>query len=444
VIHVATGLSDTVGGKEAFMLPPMPDGSVFAYNMLLVVEATDVHGNSVATTLVMYTQNPLSFYYDGRYQLAQLYEPEPVSSCMPGGPNSRSVQYSDTNTQSESRQLTTTISQSFMNGVTHMTSDTLNNSWSTSDGQTYTAAVQDTSGWQNSSAVGLSNNQSTANAMGWQNTQSMGTSGQNQFSWGINQAQNLGNGVTVSWSNDTGNSGGNESNNKISIGADGKTEGGWDLGPDIKQTEGASGGYEAQGKATSGTSTGSSSGGNNQNTQSNTGGWSLGGQSSVGQSYGNSQQLNGTTTNTSGVTNSVLDTNQVSGSTATTDTTQASHLDTIGGGTQMQTSNGTSASESHGTQNSDAWTVTSQESIGQNYSGQIVADTFGVFYRQMARYTREAFVLEYDKCGDAEVVGKVTLQDFMWGVDLALNNQCPPMPPTNFPQSQCFMPPCTN
>jgi hypothetical protein len=178
------------------------------------------------------------------------------------------------------------------------------------------------------------------------------------------------------------------------------------------------------------------------NSQSNLGGWSLGGTSSVGATYGNAQQINGTTTNSSSVTNSTVDTAQVSGSTATTDTTSSNHIDTLGGGTSNQTTNGSSASETNGTMSADAWQVSSAESIGQGYQGQIVANTFGVFYRQMARFIREAFILEYDKCGNGQVVGTVTLQDYTWGIDLALNERCPPVPATNFPKAQCFLPPC--
>ena len=74
--------------------------------------------------------------------------------------------------------------------------------------------------------------------------------------------------------------------------------------------------------------------------------------------------------------------------------------------------------------------------------GPIIANTFGVFYRQRARYTYRAFVLEFNKCGQSEVIGDLTLQDYIWAPDLALSTTCPPLPQSNLPQPQCFVPPC--
>jgi hypothetical protein len=86
--------------------------------------------------------------------------------------------------------------------------------------------------------------------------------------------------------------------------------------------------------------------------------------------------------------------------------------------------------------------MSSSETIGTGFSGPVVAGTFGVFYRQMARYTRQEFLILYDKCGDGAVVGQATLQDYTWAPDLATSGACPPLPPTNFPPAQCYMPPC--
>ncbi len=95
-----------------------------------------------------------------------------------------------------------------------------------------------------------------------------------------------------------------------------------------------------------------------------------------------------------------------------------------------------------GTSTGNGWSVTSAETIGTGFTGLVIADTYGVFYRQMARYVRESFLIEYDKCGDGIVVGEATLQDYVWAPDLAQAAVCPPVPPTNFPPAQCYMPPC--
>jgi hypothetical protein len=88
------------------------------------------------------------------------------------------------------------------------------------------------------------------------------------------------------------------------------------------------------------------------------------------------------------------------------------------------------------------WQVSSSDTIQRGFKGNVIANKFGVFYRQMARYTRRSFVLVYNKCGEADVVGDITQQDYVWAPDLAMGDACPPFPESNFPKPQCFLSPC--
>lgn len=118
-------------------------------------------------------------------------------------------------------------------------------------------------------------------------------------------------------------------------------------------------------------------------------------------------------------------------STATTDWRSIEKTDTTGG----------TPPASADPRQAENWTVTSARTIDE-FHGSIVAGTSGVFYRQLARYTRKAFVLEYTKCGESEVIGDVTLQDYVWAPDLALGTECRPLPRTNLPQPACRLSPC--
>lgn len=89
-----------------------------------------------------------------------------------------------------------------------------------------------------------------------------------------------------------------------------------------------------------------------------------------------------------------------------------------------------------------AWSVSSSQVISQGFGGQVIAGTFGVFYRQTLRLTRRAALVAYNQCGYATVVGEVDFTDWTWSPDLAIGNTCPPLPVSNLPAAQCYSPPC--
>lgn len=118
-----------------------------------------------------------------------------------------------------------------------------------------------------------------------------------------------------------------------------------------------------------------------------------------------------------------------------------------GAGTEGVTTDSAAIAESNTKDGSpsaqeDSWRVSSADTIGRDFRGSVIANTYGVFYRQLARTRRNGVVLEYDKCGESEVIGDVTLQDYSWAPDLALGTECPPFPKTNLPEPVCSVGPC--
>jgi hypothetical protein len=337
-----TNNMDVVDDADAFALPAVPVEQP-AYGTVMTVIASDNAGHQVSSAFGMTAHQPLELFYDGRYQLAQIYPAKPVSSCIPGGQQGRTVAYSEAETETRQRSLTATISKSFMKGE--------ENNWSTSDGKTITRSTTNTDGWSRS--------HSTTNAFTFSNMHS-DTSG-------------------VTYTSTVGGT----------VGVEGKV--GW--GP-------FSVGAKAEGRYDHSTARSSSS----------TDGWST------------------------ASTNSNTDTNEVNHSTATTDSTAVQHTDTKGGSQTQQQTDGESLA--------DAWTVSSSQTIQRGFQANVIANTQGVFYRQLARYTQRAFVVVYNQCGEGDVIGEVTLQDYIWAPDLALGEQCPPLPRSNFPEPQCYLPPC--
>jgi len=131
-----------------------------------------------------------------------------------------------------------------------------------------------------------------------------------------------------------------------------------------------------------------------------------------------------------GESNTTIDSTTVDHSTATTDASDVSKSDTKGGSERQDVGTGES--------NDKAWTVSSSDMTQRGFQASVIAGTYGVFYRQLARYTRRAFILEFTKCGESEVVGDITLKDYVWAPDLALGQACPPLPQSNFPKPQCY------
>lgn len=99
-------------------------------------------------------------------------------------------------------------------------------------------------------------------------------------------------------------------------------------------------------------------------------------------------------------------------------------------------------STSQGASQDFAWDVSSSNYIGRDFSGTVIAGTYGVFYRQTMRLVRRAALVTYNLCGNAKVVGDVDIEDWAWSPDLALGESCPPLPESNLPRAQCLIPPC--
>jgi len=51
-------------------------------------------------------------------------------------------------------------------------------------------------------------------------------------------------------------------------------------------------------------------------------------------------------------------------------------------------------------------------------------------------------IVAYNLCGVPTVVADATLDDFIWSVDLAQGEECPPFPESDLPEAQCFQSPC--
>jgi len=379
IVHAPAADVDTIDKGEALLFPNIPE-ELAAYNAFFEIEATGAAGEAYASRFAIAASRPVEFVYDGSYQLAEIRAAVPVSACIPGGATGRTVQYTESQTETRARSLTIVLSESWMRSLSSATSKSVQNTWSTSDGRSVSRSRTDTSGWAYTSGTSTTN----------------GTSSSNAFSLGYSEGESTGktdtNGGSVTVSTEAGG--------KVGL-------------PLVAEGELKVGG-EATMSGSHADSTGTSKG------------WNAGSTSTNGKSSSTETSSSGT----------------VSGSTATTDTTSTSQTQTKGGGTSDTTTDGQSDSKGGSRADGYAWTVSSADAIAKGFGGIVVSSTYGVFYRQTARYQRRALLVLYNKCGVGEVVGEASRDDWAWAPDLAQSPACPPLPTSNLPPAQCLVQPC--
>lgn len=159
--HVATGRLDTVGERNDFVLPQVPD-SALAYGAILQVAATDAAGESYATQFAIGVHRPLEVYYNGNTEIAELLAPTPVSGCIPGGEAGRQVSYTESESETRTRSYNVSWNESWLRAHTTSTgrsvgvSETNGIGFSTTDSQSFHWSLGTEVGTSANGNIGLS------------------------------------------------------------------------------------------------------------------------------------------------------------------------------------------------------------------------------------------------------------------------------------------------
>jgi len=181
--HVASGSTDTVGASGDMVLPNVP-AERSAYGAAIIITAVDTRGQTHVGQFGIGVHRPIEFFYQGGFEVAQTFDPIPVSACYAGGYDGKDVSYTDTQTEtktrthtvgwnqnwshavSDSRGTTTTVSQSETNAV----------GFNVSDGNTFT--------WNMGGATSLE----LSGSIGFQGIINAGIKGGQTFNYGISNA----------------------------------------------------------------------------------------------------------------------------------------------------------------------------------------------------------------------------------------------------------------
>jgi hypothetical protein len=100
----ADGNMATFGDNGEFFVSEVPQDQVF-YIAELLITARDGDGNDASTVFAFGVHRPVEYIDWGDSQIAEIEAPQPVSGCIAGGINGQNVRYSESETQSRSRQV---------------------------------------------------------------------------------------------------------------------------------------------------------------------------------------------------------------------------------------------------------------------------------------------------------------------------------------------------
>lgn len=96
--------------------------------------------------------------------------------------------------------------------------------------------------------------------------------------------------------------------------------------------------------------------------------------------------------------------------------------------------------EGLGTTQSEVLTQSSSQFISQDWNGFVWAGLQGTWYRQATRILSVGVLVALDFCGNGTPVGTLEFSEWTWAADLAYAEECPP--PTNFLPAECRIGPC--
>jgi hypothetical protein len=110
----ADGQIGHFGDNGEFFLSEVPEDQVF-YIAELLISAMDTEGRTVSSVYAFGVHRPVEYVDWGQPQIAEIEAPQPVSGCIAGGINGQMVRYTESETQSRSRQVSYRWDENWVN-----------------------------------------------------------------------------------------------------------------------------------------------------------------------------------------------------------------------------------------------------------------------------------------------------------------------------------------
>ena len=382
-----------------------------SYIVSIRVVAEDINGEFVESAIPIRVVRPLEVKHYGKYELAEVYEPVPVSGCIIGSLGNN-VNYSESSTETRQNSLNIVISKSWSDS----------NSKNINTSETEGLSIGETQSVVNSSSLSSSetNSENETYSSATSDNESINfssTDGEN-WSWSLNESNTQGS----STSNSNGNTiGGNAS---VSVGASGEGS--------LPFLAKASGSIETTvGVSGSNTNTETNA---DSNSQTNGRVYTTSGVRNESASYGTAQNITNSSSLTGSYAVSRSDSNSLSQGNTDSSTRVWNMSNSINSGKVVTIGDSESISQ------------TIVESISStttfSYSGFIPRGRSGLFYRQTSRWTKLSEIISYDINGIPYHAGYITMNTWSWAPELALGNSCKEIPQPKMESATCYISPC--
>jgi hypothetical protein len=400
----ATELSYPADGAEFGLLtqwspvPPNTDGYVASIS----ASARGYDGITRTLSYPFMVRRPVEIFFYGETQIAELYPPVPVSGCVPGGPSSVMTEYSETTSETRTRQVERAMRRDWATtyGMQHEQSYGASEEEGFSETRTSSVTTADTAmrggSTMTTDLFSSTDGRTSATTLTFVDT--------NSEQVGVEVGREDYRGNTVMFGVE-GRASGEigvplVANGEVEVGASSSYGRQWGS-RDSRATSAGRGRQASQGvEGMEGTMTSTT----RARTYANQDSWGL------SQTYEEQNGFN---------------------------TTRAIER-TRSFGEALTTSQ--SVSQSIGTTETEILSVSTTQSESLRTAAWVWAGQYGVWYRQTSRLTSVGAVVAYDLCGNGTEVGRVSLDDWAWAPDLAIGDMCPP--PTNLPAPECRIPPC--
>ena len=392
------------------ILIPVPEELSF-YIANINIKIYDEEENYAETSLPIKVVRPIEVKHLGKHELAEIYEPVPVTGCIPGTIGSN-VQYSESTSETRQNSVSITINKNWSDSYSS------NETQSVSEG----ISVGETQSTVNTSSISNSETQTESYAdtqtEGESNNISFNTSEGESWSWSLNESSSETEGQSQSQNTNTG------VNASTSVGVSGEGS--------LPFLAKASGKVEVSAGVSRGW--GETSGSSSSETNTESRGYSTNGSTQNGRSYGSVQNDSRSHTLSGAYVLSSSTSNAVSESSSISSGRVWNMSESVSSGKVVTEGNGESISQTVVSSNSSSTTF--------SYSGYIPRGRFGIFFRQTSRYVKLSEIIAYDLNGFPRHAGLIIMNTWAWAPELSVSNTCEEAMNSNMPQAECLILPC--
>ena len=381
------------------------------YIVLIKINAYESESIVAENNLILKVVRPIEVKHFGRHELAEVYEPVPVTGCIPGTVGSN-VQYSES--ESETRQNSVSIN--------------INRSWSDSFTSSQSQSVGEgiSVGETQSTIVSSSMSESETQSESFSDTTSQGESSNISFNTtdGENWSWTLNEGSSETQGQSQGQSTNTSVNGSTTVGASGEGS--------LPFLAKASGKVEVSAGVSRGWGDTSSS--STSETSSLNRGYSTGGSLQSGRTFGSVQNDSRSHSLSGSYVLSSSNSNAISESSSLSSSKVWNMSESVSSGKVITEGNSESIAQT--IVNSSSSTTTF------SYSGYIPRGRFGVFFRQTSRYVKLSEIITYDLNGFSNHAGFIMMNSWAWAPELSVRESCEEAIESSLPIAECLIPPC--